>query len=292
MEGILIIALGHPNYGKMALQLAVSLKNTCPKIPIALAYNESAISHIHRFNPHNYIDHFIPVPMEYYTRNGNTEYVRAKLFMYEITPFEKTLFLDCDIIAFPPRSFADLFHELKDIPLAMQNRGRIDMSEAEPKGSVPWVKPADVKQMYRISKGWYYKIHSELVWFTKCDANEKLFADAIYLYDNLEVEVLKPFAGGIPDELPLSISMILNNHYPHTSPFTPLFWGALEKEKRNELHELYDDYYAFSIGGNISSTQTIERYTKLAKWHCNKAGIRQIYFYQHKKNWLAERINI
>ncbi len=293
-KGILIMAMGHPNYGKMAMQLAVSLKNTCPEIPVALAYTDPAITHILRFNLSEYFAHLIPIPAEYYTRKGETEFIRAKLHMYDLSPFETTLLLDADIIAFPYNSFGKVFEELKDVDLAIQNRGYIDLiSEYISPDEIYWADINAVKQMYRFQTGKYFKIHSEFVYFKKGVKNLKTFMDSQFIYDNLEVEVKTVFAGAIPDELPLSIAMIQNENYPHLPNYLPVYWEAIEKNRSGELHQLYQTHYGYSTGGSKSTHQMKERYNRLARWHCQQAGINnQVYYHIDKRAWAPERMNI
>jgi alpha-N-acetylglucosamine transferase len=152
-KGFLLMALGHSNYGKMALQLAVSLKNTCPGVPIALIYTASAISDIgQRVQLSLYFDEMILAPEYIYTRAGKTEYIKAKTYLYDMSPWDTTIFLDADMIAFPSRSMAELFQELDAHDFTIQNRGFIDLAAEKLSAESYWVDLYELKAaLYKIS---------------------------------------------------------------------------------------------------------------------------------------------
>ena len=94
-KGILILAIGHPYYGRMAAALAATIKTTGTGIPIHLAYTESAISHLTEkeialFSSKSIINdkYCTPVP------------IRSKMFIYQLSPFDETLYLDADLLLF------------------------------------------------------------------------------------------------------------------------------------------------------------------------------------------------
>lgn len=286
------MALGHSNYGKMALQLAVSLKNTCPGVPIALIYTGSAIADIgQRVQLSLYFDEMILAPEYIYTRAGKTEYIKAKTYLYEMSPWDTTIFLDADMIAFPSRSMAELFQELDAHDFSIQNRGFIDLSAEKLSAESYWVDLYELKTAYKLTAGRYYQVHSEFIYFKKTKKNTKFWLDVKNTYDALKVKVKTVFDGAIPDELPISIAMIKNDMHPHQVNYTPIYWQVVEK-RHEDLHQLYQEFYAYSTGGSFHSNSMKERYNKLAKWHSNTAGVQQFYYLQDKRKFLINRSNI
>ena len=82
MKGILLIAAGHPYYGKMAVNLALGLKNTQPDVNITLAYESTAISHLNANE--RALFNLIEIPKEYYHRSGILkEYIKINAFTYK-----------------------------------------------------------------------------------------------------------------------------------------------------------------------------------------------------------------
>lgn len=294
-KGILIMALGHPNYGRMALQLAVSLKNVSPDIDITLAYTHSAIGHIEmKFDLDRWFHKLLPVPKDMFTRNGQTEYIKAKTHMYDLSPYDTTILLDADIIMFPRHGIEGLFNDLSKKSFTIQNRGFTDLSKksfTENEQSY-WVDMHDLKASYGFKTGKYWHVHSEMVYFKKNQKNLKLFMDVVDNYNDLKCDVKTVFAGAIPDELPLSIALRQNNIDPHQEKYTPIYWPVLDKTNLGPLENYYDHYLGYSTGGSFHNQQMKKNYNRLAKVHSRKAGVSQVYHLQDKRRYMPERTNI
>ncbi len=82
--GVLTIATGSKRFVKMAVFLAISIRRTNPNWPIALL-TDSKDEYLNEF-----FDHIIPFSED--MPAGFTH----KLFMYDYSPFEETLFIDSD----------------------------------------------------------------------------------------------------------------------------------------------------------------------------------------------------
>lgn len=284
-KGILIICAGHAYYGRMAMQLAVSLKVTEPDIKIALVHGGNAMAHLSLFNLDDWFDYIIPVPQEAITRKGNTEWIKAKTFMYDLSPFDETIYLDADTLKLPRSKPSEMFEQLKDTDFTIQNRGYVSLdSKDDPK---QWAKYSDIKQAYGFTDEKFYKIFSEFVYFEKCDRMETFFNAVKENYDDLKMPHQK-FAGGIPDEICFSIAMMQTEIYPHSDNFTPIYWQTIEKRIPQDLNE----YFALSAGGKITGEWTKNNYDRLVQHYFNSAGLRQIWKLQNKRRFLPERAEI
>jgi hypothetical protein len=285
-KGILLLALGHPFYGRYAVNLAMSIKASDPSMPIALAYTESAITH---FNDHmkSLFDHMILVDAEHYTKNGKVEYIKAKTSIYDLTPFSETVYLDVDMIWLPNNPIGKLFDELKDVDFTIQNRGFVDISNPDIAHDHSWwVNVKEMKDAYEFKEGKYFTLSSELIYFKKKKEVKKFFADAKKIYDNIKVKYME-FAGGIPDELVFSISMIKNNFYPHLPYYTPVYWEKAEL-KRMHGKELQDKHVAYSLGGRQNTPQMSRTYDNLVTYYSRHFGVQNIFKAQNKNNFLKQ----
>lgn len=278
-NGILILALGHPNYGKMAFTLAVSIKHCNPNMPIALVYTESAITHLKPYPLERYFDHMIEAPVESYYHNGSEAFIKAKTRVYDFTPFDKTIVLDADQIWLPNNDPQKLFDELEVIDFTIQNRS----------DSYSWASPIEIRSAYNLPESAsYIAASSEVICFTRNNVNEDLFNFVKQNYDSLKVKH-KEFAGAIPDELCFTIAMMQCGIYPHKKPWVKSYWRGAERRNPIGLNEIGQVYYLLSLGGKAIHENVRQLYNKLAAFYFQKAGLQYPYKAQHKRRFLRER---
>jgi hypothetical protein len=286
-KGICIIALNHPYYGNYASQLAASIKFSSPDISITLLHDKKGIGHLNS-DRLSLFEHIIEMPLNSYTVKGRNEYLKSKSFLYELTPYDETIYLDADIIWLPRKPITELFEAFKDINFTMSNRGFIDIYEAK-NGFISWANPADIIKEYDVV-GLLYNLSSEFIYFKKCKEVESLFLQTQKNFDDMKINHVQ-FGSGIPDELPFTIAMLQTGIYPHVTPFLPCYWEAFMK-KNMPATEMYLRYYAYSLGGAIQSKKIIDFYNNLAQFYCNKFGLGKYFPLMSKRNFLPERTNI
>jgi hypothetical protein len=283
-KGILIIALGHPYYGRMALNLALSLRFTS-KLPIALAYNKSATTHI--AGHLDKFDKLIEIPEKYYTRKGNTEYIKAKTHIYSLSPFDETLYLDADTLWLPKKPVDNVFKELENESLVIQCRGSVPLEGDNLAKKSYWCDLRDYKEAYGGDQ--FYSLSSEFIYFKKSKENKKFFDDSVKIYDNIKIKHTM-FSGGIPDELIFNISMLQNNIKPSKVYYTPIYWEQAER-KNMQPSQMHQEFYAYSMGGKISSNTEKKFYDNLTKFYGTRFGVHH-FAIKDKMNYLPERAHI
>ena len=82
-KGILLIALGHPIYGKMAAALAASIKATSAETTIVLFCSEQSTTRLME-GEKKLFDQMHTMPEEYYITNGVERFLKAKTFVYDL----------------------------------------------------------------------------------------------------------------------------------------------------------------------------------------------------------------
>src|SRR3990167_929155 len=181
-RGIILIAAGHPFYGRYAYNLALSLKSTAPDLPIALFYSGSGISH---FNDgmKSVFDSISEIPTKYITRKGLTEYIKAKTALYDLSPFDETIYLDVDMIWLPQRSIYQIFNQLKDVYFTIKTRGSVSLSDTIKPDHSWWANIEEVKSAYGFTSGKWLTLSSEFIYFKKGKAQKKFFDTAKKIYD-------------------------------------------------------------------------------------------------------------
>lgn len=286
-KGILLIAVGHPYYGKMAVALAATIRVVDRTIPIHLAHSESAIKYLSKEELELFTSMDI-VPTAYYDRKKGVQYIRTKMFMYELSPFEQTLFLDCDLLWLKKQPL-ELLEELDGNPISYQNYGFADLSKDVDPDFNMWADVNEVKKVYALSDGRYYQIHSEVFYFEKGAIAKKYFKTALKVYDNLKVKA-KVFAGAVPDELPFTIASAQLEVFPHKDDFRPSYWTRLGGFKH--MYLLSDEYYLISMAGTNSASSVIDNYNILTSAAYHKLGLQYPYKWKNKKSFLKERKTI
>ena len=348
-RGILILALGSPEYGRMAANLASSIRYADANIKIHLVWSGAGISHLTEKHKALFTS-MAECPLEYYTKpnrqpivgaenfsplqpttghgqmqndrsvrnpllgrgqGGAVSYIKAKTCIYELSPFDETLFLDADMIWFsnPQRKNAStMFDELAGVELTFQNRGYFDLRNEKLNETYSnWCNIAEVKEKYftggiEENKGRFYHLHSEFVFFTRSESNKQFFDLAKEIFGNPKV---KPavFDGDIPDELAFDIAVALTGKNPHRDGFLPIHWFAMEGPAN--ISQLQNKFYGLSMGGNNLPKQIMEKYKMLARFYARALNLpysfsitpkKRIYhFYEMSKKlkqfFLREHLN-
>lgn len=288
--------MGDMMYGQMAYTLAVSIRYADKNIPIHLAWAGTALRALDE-KQRKYFTSTSEIPRGIYHVNGKDNFIRAKLFLYDLSPFDTTIFMDVDTIFFK-QSMSKLFDELKDVDFTITNEGYLnEESEVVNHKYSFWANTDTLRVAYLdepgFSDGKLYMCRSEFIYFKKNQANEKYFELAKDIYDNPRVDVI-PFANGLPDEFAFNVSGRILHHYPHKDNFSPIFWEFLHKPQRPspDLENVYDKYYAYSIGGNVRDEQERDFYNNHVKYYFKRAGLPIAFLLtksNDKKDILRER---
>jgi hypothetical protein len=255
------------------------------KLPIALAYTKSSITHI---SGHlDKFDKLIEVPEKCYKRKGNTEYIKAKTYIYSLTPFDETIYLDADTLWLPKKPIDNLFKELEGENLVIQCRGAVPLDQEVLARKSFWCDLKEYKEVYGGEK--FYSLSSEFIYFKKCKEVSKFFSDSIKIYDNLKINHTL-FAGGIPDELVFNISMLQNNIVPTKEVYTPIYWEQAERKNMKEA-QMHQQFYSYSVGGKLLSKTEKTFYNNLAKFYGTQFKVHH-FEVKDKMSYLPERTHI
>lgn len=283
-KGILLIGVGHVNYTSMAANLAAGIKHNCPRMQIAIATDN-----ILPPNPilyPNLFDQHIHVPAEMYTTKGETEFIKVKTHMYDLSPFDETIFLDADMAWINNRNPEDLFEELKDIEFTIANTG-------EAKESV-WADIGQVKKAWKTEKP-FYNYHSEFVYFKKSPAVKAYFDKVKSVYLNPKVKGTSFGGARIADELAFQIASMVLDYYPHKDNFLPTFWWGRcvgTSDFYKYPYQLPESFFGYSIGGKITPPNVAKNYNSLASFYFQKAKLANPWFAKNKQSFIPNRKNI
>lgn len=281
-KGVLLLALGNAYYGNYAVQLARSIKAVSPEVSVSIAYSGNVLSHNGSNLP---FDNQIVVPNEYFITNGFPDYLKAKTYLYELSPYDKTIFIDADVIWLPHKPITDLFNEFDQVDITFSNKGSEKISEAKP-GFIHWANPKDIAAVYG-EDGRLYNLASEFIYWRRDKKVEEFFEVAQEVYIDPKIPY-KKFAFHLPDELAFEIAMLKTGMYPHKERFMPFYWEQYEK-KAMPVHKMYQEYYGYSMGGNVNTKGQEQIYNNLANSYNSKFGVSGFFPAKNKMSWLTER---
>jgi len=278
-RGIILIASGAPFYGRMAYNLAVSIK-AVEDIPITVLHNGAGLSHLSEKQKaiFNTIIEITPASFA------------AKLCLADYSPYDYTLYFDADMLWMPIKTPTHLFDELKDVKFTSITEGFYDYGSGVDYGNKMyhyWCDPLEAKQVHGLEEK-FYQWRSEVIYFNK-DAKE-LFDLAKKYYQNPGVTV-KQFVNQVPDELAINIAASKLNIEPHAYKWTPAYWHRLHGEGM-QLPGIMNNYYLLSVGGNFASSVMKTCYNNLSKAAHNKLGLQYLFTLQSKKSVMPDRVKM
>jgi hypothetical protein len=277
-RGILLLATGHPYYSHMAFNLFVSLRSLAPDLPIAILHDGQGFKLLEGWQQDSFTQ-AIELPSKLV---GGDPY-RVKLYLDELTPFDKTLFMDVDMLWNNFRSPMDLLGELDGIEFTIINRGRVSSADST---LSRWVSLSEVGDAYKLDE--FYDISSEMVYF---EGTPKVFAEARKIYAKPKVKV-SAFGAGLPDEAFFMIAIEKLGIQLHQSPWEPSYWEPRYFPKQHSRSHIAD-FYALSVGGAFTSNHIKKIYDSLIKHYYSSLGIAaQPYQLQNKSRIIKERRKI
>lgn len=267
-SGIVIIATSHPYYGRMAYNLALSIKAS-EQFPVALVYRNPSIDHLNNIQL-SIFDHLIALPEQF--REGYC----TKLHLDELSPFDHTLYLDADMLWLPGKKPSQLFKELEGVGYTGITEGKTgDINQAY----YFWADESDIRKTYNLDN--VYQWRSEVIYFQK---GTKVFETARSL--DIKLTTVKRFGGSIPDELYFNIACALTDTHPHKYKWTPAYWPRLHKDMiPADLHQ----YYLLSFGSNFASKSMKDKYKQIVAASAQKIGVRPMFELHSKRSFMVER---
>lgn len=266
MRGITLLAIGKPEYGNMAFNMALSIKYHSD-IPIKLVYEPSALSHLYDFHK-SIFDIMQPMEVEDYLINGQFNPGKAKLSIYKYLEFDSNIYLDVDGAAV--KSLDGLFDECEATGeyFLTQYLTHITGCKEEFK-EMMWAYPKDIWERYGFDDNTSLPaINSSFIYVKKCKEAEDFFEKANWNISNpipYEKHRLKWGQGKYrwqPDELYLNITMAQFNILGKLKVDYPIFFN---NNYTPRMMETINQYYLIGLYGGMGFTHhsLLEYYDRL-----------------------------
>ena len=243
-RGIVLLAMGSPAYGNLAFNMAVSLREHSPNIPIQLVYEEHAISHLGEWHRSFFDGKLFPA--------------NAKLHLYEYSAFDKNIYLDVDGLVI--KDITPLFDlcETDGGYFYSQMSGIYEVKEGKNNFSgLQWANVDDIKDYYQLKTGDILPaINSSFQYFTHSNESQILFDQALALLNNPIPISMHPQKWGKkgfqPDELYMDVALCKVKLVPELQGFRELIY--FNTRRGEGLDALKTKYYLLGLYGGINFT--------------------------------------
>lgn len=270
---------GHPFYGRMAYNLAMSIKAIDKEIQIAIVYNGNSLNHI-MSDQMEFFDHVIKMPEDVPANPI------CKLYGAKYSPFEKTMLLDADTLWLPFLKPADLFAILEPYHFTGITEGHEDDPH---KQYYFWADVKEIKSKYTL-KTKLHQWRSEFVYYDQEGA--KILARALEITKNHGLSSVMNFAHNVPDELGINIATAEAGIVPHIYKWQPTYWPMMHGNNIPSIAILGQKYYLMSFGSNRASATVRGVYDLIMKFACMETKKQHVFPILQKKDFLPKERNL
>lgn len=307
-RGIVIMAIGDPMYGRLAFNLALSIKMTDKHMPVALFYSEKSLEDLgdHQLA---YFDHIEEVEGKRYIFQRDVheldscpedaitkQYQAVKTQVYELSPYNVTIYLDADTLWNPFRQPQWLFDSLSNEVFTICTNGFLNMrTEKRTRDNyLFWVKNDNwgaLKRYYKKEDGVLPQCSSTFFHFRRCKENDKLFLRVYQEYVQATLDFMSPasrWASGIADEYAFNVAMWLENRLPHTIPYHPIYFRPRSGEMSQK--DIMMRFWGMTNGGVQVLPEIAQIYNKGVDYFTDMAGIDEKYYHEDKTGKVPGRL--
>lgn len=234
-EGILLVSFGSATYAKYAYNMAYSIRHYCQSLPIYLYTDGVGMDQI---------DQSVFDRVEKYEFDLNDPGLN-KIKLFEISPFEKTLYLDVDGVCL--QDISPLFKELEDHNVFAQV---IDFGKKDDKITYSeWANNTTIWEHFKLKEDAVLcGTQTSVIYFNRSKEARKFFSQLKENYENkLPKEkylLMWGFKKNHPDELYYSGTMAQFNIVPDRR-IQPIFFP----DKVEEISKIMSNYYILSQFG-------------------------------------------
>lgn len=260
--GIVLIATGQPYYINAAYNLCLSIKCHSAETPV----------HLITDGVFDFLTDTQKFWFDSYKRIHDLNPFQAKTQLYALSPFDRTLFLDVDMIWNPARSILECLNQLKDITFTIANRGAIT-SEWD------WGNADEFKN--HCQSPIVYNLSSEFIYFERSEQVKELFKHASEFYVTNTI-IRRRLGNYQPDEPSLSYAIAKTGMIPHVTPYYPCFWVSNHRNTFVSDKTIQDNYYSVSMGGAQIDERIVKLYSRYAAIAGAALGVQPLPYMQKR----------
>lgn len=235
-QGIVLLAVGSPAYGKMAFNMAVSLKYHSPLVKVQLVHDDAAISHLNEWQKSLFL--LTKIDKGDIEIGGGFAPAKGKLALYKYLLFDRSLYLDVDGVLI--KDISPVFEEVTQKYHAQTSATFLwqeDNTKLKNHFGVDSVKP----------------INSSFQYIEKSPEAESIYSEALaeLEYNPMPMsEQTQKWYFGQPDELYMNVILARRNITPDFPLANPMFnrWKT-ETGPRPTFTDIKRGHYVIGFWG-------------------------------------------
>lgn len=287
-KGIVLLAIGHPNYVRMAQNLAVALNSFSVKYPITLITNEEVINALKKDFYQDQFTNIVFIDTKDYDFGRKKYWGRAKLNIFKYTPYDRTIFLDAD--SFPSFNFQidNIFESTKGYDFYVSNYS-IGSIHDQNLSMGHWATISSFEASMFIKNTIPTDIQSSLQVFSQNDKVRAFFNKAIWYHDYIKNNNIKfntRWFNVVPDELCLSLAFAsVEMDVPEDKGLLHSIYSHLKIGERETLTNC-GKMITFATGVNRLGRSAKELYNAFARDYGRKANKWPMYSWIDKSSFI------
>jgi hypothetical protein len=263
-RGVLVVAMGISNYGRLAAALAATIKATSPDVPVALAWSGDVLNGVGRVE--GLFDHLVSIDAVLSDDTGRHLPFYVKLCAEKLTPFEQTIFIDADSLIYPGADLRKEFlrYESRDF---VPTTSLVLNPDALPPDAqyMCWTSIRPIVDYFGLTNP-ILQAHSYYFFFANGERAKDVFRSAREAYRAMSSGMKLFEAGGVPDELALGIATSIAGVPPYFVPHQPMLESGLFGQGPPAVG-IEACYLGFTVCGRTTLTRWSAHYLQTIAKH-------------------------
>lgn len=179
-NGICLLCFGDQSFGKLTYNLVASIKQY-DDIHVTVFTDHTSLSSVDK----TIFDTIVDIPTSAFYLNNNKHPNRFKLCLYDISPYDNTMYLDVDSLYMSNNKLSDVFNLLDDyIDLAGQNEKIINLNNTTKIFHGYDVSTFNPK--FEFKNNILYQLHGQFLLFKKNQKTKEFFDLSRNIYDKMD----------------------------------------------------------------------------------------------------------
>jgi hypothetical protein len=297
--GVLLVAIERPFYGELAYNLALSLRLSDCRVPIALVTDGKALDSLSE-QQCRVFDQQITVRSSHCLDDGVANPYLLKMHLFDITPFERTLYLDVDAVFFRGyRSFQTLLEELGESSFQIQEEFRFTKARAHGPNHYLWGDLPTIWSEFALSPdALFVEYNSSLIWFDRSEPNQRFFelAQSTYHEPRVPLETIGTF---VPDEVAWSIASASLEYYGSRPLYQPIYVQNFsevrrrfpELRSREEYQEIVREHYLLGLPAVPPTRSVVHFYNELVRKNALESGDSRPFLFRAEEKLVRKSLD-